>query len=957
MQQREYVNSFVDGSKLMLLFRTPAGELRAQSVQAEYVSYYEKNDKLEAIVRRSQYVASFKAEGNWLRVGWRNEQVRKDMTLDERSPIVQMGLKSFEGDVDPVCRYFVDSAAPIAKPKPIYLDIETDSRVPFSRKEDMRVLIYSLIDQDFNVVAKGVLEEDTDIAEKALLDSMWLALKPYDQVIAWSGDGFDFPVIFERSRRRKCGVDARKWLWLDHLVLFEKLNKHSAESGDEKSSMKLQDIAMAKLGEGKEEVPDYVAERWPGRSLGALSWELWEAGGQFRQLLLDYCIKDSILLAKIEKKTGYIALFQTICEACHILGNTSSLNPTKQMDGFMMRLGLERGYHFQTKKFFESSAEFKGAFVMTPKSLSETWRQKQGMTTGILRGVHVCDFSGMYPSIILTWNMSPDTKVLLASVNGPIPAGQCRSPSTGASFKTDVHGILVTALKEMMRLRKFYNDKKSEYAPRTPEWYDADRKSTAYKVTANSFYGVIGSAFSRFYDRVIAESVTQNGVWLLEQTMHAATERGFENVYGDTDSIFTIKATDEQFTDFVKFCNEELYPRLLKEQGCVENHIKLAYEKKFKLLTFTSAKRYVGVYEHYKGKPATANSKPEIKGLEFNRGDASKGARELQGSVIDLIVKGSETLEDYHAVVSRVRTHVLEENLPIDEVKISKSLSKPIGEYTVKLKADGTAASQPPHVMIAKVMKERGLEVREGTRIEYIVTDGSVSPMKVIPATDYDNNCDRFHIWESMVFPPTFRLLAATFPEHDWESWLKVRPAKLRGKRTKVLEGQLALPESEKRVMVTSTKPFAGDVFEVKELLAAVDILKKANSPVVDGKIEFPIHPDSIAAKLAMDATNEFVMEEKKLLAAKKAFAPVVTARPRRGPYKLRIPAHADMKALKAVLEDHRGSREVILTIVLPDGSEADLVTELKVSGSLQLSAELERFKMPSSGISEGAAT
>ncbi len=899
ISQREYVNAFHDGDKNMLLFRKD-GELRAQAVSAEHVTYFARNEKLEALLKRSQYVTSLKQDEKYIRVGWRNAQVRKDMLFDERSPIKKLGLPSYEGDVDPVLRYFVDSNAKIAKPRGIYLDIETDSRVPFSKKEEMRVLTWALVDHDDVLIANGVLEEDTDEAEKILLDALWLALKPYDQVIAWYGDSFDFPVVWERSKRRKCpGVNAFKWLWLDHMVLFEKLNKHSAESGDEKTSMKLNDIAQAKIGEGKEVIPDYVAERWPGKSLGEIAWDLWEAGGEFRALLVKYNIQDTHLLARIEKKTGYIALFQTICETCHIFGNTQSLNPTKQMDGFMMRLGLERGHHFDTKNFFEGTAKFKGAFVMQPTSLDKAWREKRGMTSGILRNVHVADFSGMYPSIILTWNMSPDTKVL-ANVNGPVQEGTCRSPLTGVSFRTGAHGILVTALIEMMRLRKYWNDKKSEYAPRTPEWYDCDRRSTAYKVAANSFYGVIGSPFSRFFDKSIAESVTQNGVWLIKETMAEAEKRGMTIVYGDTDSIFVVGATKAEFEELVKYCNEVLYPKILKAQGCTENYIKLAYEKEFKHIVFTSAKRYVGVYEHYKGKQATKDSKPEIKGLEFNRGDASRGARELQKLAIDLIVADNQTLEDYHTVVSRARTHVLEEPLHIDEVKISKSLGRPLKEYVAKMKTDGTPAAQPPHVAIAHLLKARGLEIRESTRIEYIVTDGSCSPMKVLPASEYDNNCDRFYIWENTMFPPTQRLLEATFPDHNWETWLKVRPMKPRGKH-KVLEGQLDLPASEKR-------------FSVNTKLA----------PVLEVP---PVVKQIIAEAMAgMDAA--------------------VAPRPRKGDYKLRVGHKVNIEKLRLVLERHPGTRKVMVTIVLKDGSEADLILAPRVNGSIQLSAELEPFKL-----------
>jgi DNA polymerase elongation subunit (family B) len=768
------------------------------------------------------------------------------MTTHPESPVVKAGIDVFEGDVDPVRRHFTDHDTAIASPRRCYLDIETDSRVPFSKKEEMRILSWAVVDHDTGETFDGLLDEWSDAAERRLIEALWTALNPYDQVCAWYGDGFDFPVIFARSAHHRLKTDARRWLWMDHKEAFQRFNMHSAESGEEKRSMKLEDIGQSVTGEGKTKAPQWVTDRFGDKSLGALSYDLWEAGGEFRKLLLDYNVRDTQLLRAIEHETGYLELFRTLCEVCRLFPNTASLNPTHQMDGFMLRLGKERSYHFPTKKFRENIVKFKGAFVMQPESLNAQWRAKHGMENGIARNVHVCDFSGMYPSIILTWNMSPDTKVP-APINGPIEPGTCRTPLTGISFRTGVEGILPMALRELIRLRKFWNDKKASLPPGTPEWHDADRRSTAYKVAANSFYGVIGSPFSRYFDRNIAESVTQAGVWLLKQTMGEAERRGFVSLYGDTDSAFIMGVERGVFAEFVQWCNEDLYPRLLKEQGCNVNEIKLAYEKEFDRIVFTSAKRYAGSYRHYKwkttctcttakGDPGSldvktmlckdcgakhdtlppSRSKPEIKGLEYKRGDVLRMAATLQAETIDLLVGGlglhdigggevpTTDLERYHAKLSRVRQRILEGPLALEEVKLSKGLSKPLREYIAKPKLDGTPAAQPPQVQVAHILKARGQDVREGTRIDFFITDGAASPMKVAPAEDWQGECDRYHLWESLVYPATQRLLEAAFPTHDWAGWAKVRPPKVRStKASRALVGQAALFETVPTVTKT----------------------------------------------------------------------------------------------------------------------------------------------------------
>jgi DNA polymerase I len=780
----ELLNAYlVNDHSIATVTRDETGRRVLRHVPAEWVAYFDAkdvDDELRRQLRTSVYVSGVRDEnGGWVRVSFVNRHAREDFCMGRRSFVSQLGLKTFEADVSPVVRWMVDHDVKVAKPRRVYLDIESDSRVPFSKKEEMRILCFALVDEDERLQA-GTLEANTDREEKRLLDRLWKALQPYDQVLAWNGDDFDFPVIFARSDARGCEVDARMWLWLDHLELYARMNKNASESAEEKRSMRLNDIAQAELKRGKEITPDFVVEKFGPKSLGALAWNLWEADGEFRETLERYNFIDTDLLRGIEKKTGYVGVFDALCEACGVFGDTSGLNPTHQLDGFLFRLGKERGIHFATKSFYEGSDKFKGAYVMEPK------------VSGITRNVHVCDFKSLYPSIILTWNMSPETKRAKGAGSADTLAF---SPLTGIYFSTVDEGILPEALREMIRLRGEWSAKKSQCAPGTPEWHDANRKSTAYKVAANSFYGVVGSPFSRFFDRQVAESCTQCGVWLIRKTIELIEEQGWTAVYGDTDSVFVTGCTEEEFKTFTTWCNENLYPELLADVGCKENHIKLAYEKAFDRLVMTSAKRYIGSYIHADGKRATKESKPEIKGLEYKRGDTAILATGLQAEVIDLLVGGlkisdypaTEELAHYHDALARVRNHVLSEYLPVEEIRISKQLTKPIREYAKKIKKDGTDAAQPAHVQVAKILEKRGEAVGEGTRIEYIVADGAAKPAKNIPASDYTGvEVDRYHLWENLVYPATERLLVAAFPNHDWVSWGKVRPKKERvSKKTK----------------------------------------------------------------------------------------------------------------------------------------------------------------------------
>lgn len=891
------LNAYLEdgGDEIIVVEQQLDGTARERRVRAPYTSYHRAADidaNLMRALKRAEQVAHVAREGEtWIRIGWRDEVARRQA----RYKMKDFGVEMFEGDVDPVMYWLVSTRATIAKPRRCYLDLETDSRVPLSRKQDMRVLTWSVTDHATGKTMRGVLEEDTDDAEAVLLETLVRVLEDFDQVCIWEGDWdggeFDTFVFDNRTRKRGLGVDARKWMWLNQLAVWRRMNQHSAESGAEKESMKLEDIAFEQLGEGKAKAPAWVVERFGERaqkSLGMLAWDLWEAGGKFRQLLSDYNARDTELLRELELKKGYITLFQALAEVCGIPPVTQSLRPTRQMDGFLLRLGRDRDHRFPTKGFQEDDGEdkgkFRGAVVIHPKSVPDDdegwtkqhaaeWRRANGFKNGILRNINVCDFASLYPSVMRTWNLSADVRVgwkTQADIKRTgIAPGTCWSPGTNLVTRSDVEGIIPFALGELIRLRKEFSDLAASLPPGTPEWQNAMAKSTAFKVAANSFYGGGGSKYSRFNDRDVSEATTQNSVHLLMITAAEAEKRKMVVVYGDTDSVFTCGSTEDGYRTFVNWLNAKRFPAEVASHGCAKNHIKLAFEKTFERIVFISAKAYVGRYSQYKGTPAERDEngkltgEPEIKGVAWKRGDKGKLARELQGKIIDCLVGGvklrnaegkkisinpdldtpTEDLAVYRKLIEDARNHVLAEPLPIHEVRLSAGLSK-------SLKAYGDACTDA-HVRAARVLASRGESVGEGQRIEYVVVDGSKSPQVVIPACDYNGECDRFYLWER-VYRPSRSLLEAAFPDEDWEHYEDVRPKKPRARAQKVSDEQLGLSlvKTKKRDSV-DVDELAVPVFSTVPLV--VEIPEDAGEPAVERvKQALLQHPGARAVEIVI---------------------------------------------------------------------------------------------------------
>ena len=730
-------------------------------MQCEHSTFVKKSEVSDVMLRKLRGHPSIRSalvEDDWIRLRF---QSRKECQQFCHT-IMQNGGATYEGAISPVLRWMVDNDIKVDEPRTIWVDLEADSRVPFSRKEQMRILCWSAVNRDQHT-EHGMLRENTDKDERRLLGELWEVLDQYDQVAAWNGDGFDFPVIYARSQDRRllAGRDWRRWLWLDHLELFRRMNTAAAESGDEKQSLALDAVCQSVLGVGKMEFD------------ASKTWEAWDQGGESRELLGKYCDVDTLRMVQLEDKTGFVKLLRTLGDACGTFADSRGVQPSVQVESYLQRIAHQRGHKFPTVKTRKGNVKYKGAFVMEPKQ------------TGILRDVHVADFASLYPSIILTWNMSPDTFCGLdgsSELQEVIKAGQALSysPLTRAHFKADAQGILPAAIETLLKLRAYWNQKKAEATPGTPEWKEADRRATAYKIAANSFYGVTGAPTSRFFRKDVAESVAQCGAWLILKTIEAAEKRGMDVVYGDTDSIFVVGATRAQFEEFVAWCNRELYPALLAEVGAPTNRIVLAYEKQFDRLVFPYGsakdaavkKRYIGSFVHYKGKAATRDSKPEIKGLEYKRGDTVRLARQLQEEVIYMLLGYQRDPVDdpveYHDLLTKWRDRVLNQKLDLDDVVVSKGLARPLDDYKRTKKQDGTWKRQPPHVEVARIMAERGGDVTEGTKIRYFVLDGQCKPAKVAPASDWTGQLDRVDLW-AKVAKPTLRLIESAFPATNWK--------------------------------------------------------------------------------------------------------------------------------------------------------------------------------------------
>lgn len=800
----------VEGDNVVLVMRENGG-VRFRKVPARWSFFArgltERDRQTLARDPRVKVVRHDEATG-YTRIDCKYRKARRQivgMLFGFRRAQIEKGgsssIEILEGDVNPLRRLLSDNPnlTISEEPRLIWIDIEVDSRksVMDQKEGKARLLSWGFADAEGNSGVE-VLEHDTDASERELFVKMFDTLAAYDCVLAWYGDGYDFEVIQERARALKVnlrgkGIPWHRWTWLDHLEVFKKYNLNSDMGGEAKTSFALDHVAGYLLDEGK---LDFDA---------AKTWEAWR---DEREKLAAYNLRDCELLPRIEEKTGFIALHLAVCHICRVFPDTSSLNATQQGDGFLLRLGDEFGYRWATKKRYDDNAmpeKFAGAYVMEPSRL------------GAIDSVHVCDFSGLYPSIIRTFNMSPDTKVdggvrALYGEHEPDPdellADQVvRLPTRDTCFRTDEIGMFRRALDTLVAKRAEYQAAMKKETPGTPEHARAKRLQAAFKIVANSFYGILGSPWSRFFDREIAEGVTQVGRWLLENVIEEAKAEGLDPFYGDTDSVF-IAGDISTMEKLVAHMNETWRARLAP-WGLPDDHphyIDLDFEKTFSRLILISAKRYAGRFLRYKGKDALVDAFPEVKGLEFKRGDTIQLAREMQVEIVkELLGVGGPldsplpTIPTLRAIRERWKKKILEESLDPDAVTLSQSISKPISEYVVKYtKAEcgcgysfkrGTdirgepecpqcgeprkTNSPPMHVRVAKRMVADGHEILVGNRIRYLVIrpERDEKNRKAFPVPVYMpgafDRIDREYYWKR-VAAASDRLLDAVYPAEKW---------------------------------------------------------------------------------------------------------------------------------------------------------------------------------------------
>jgi DNA polymerase I len=319
---------------------------------------------------------------------------------------------------------------------------------------------------------------------------------------------------------------------------------------------------------------------------------------------------------------------------------------------------------------------YAGGLVLTPKP-------------GLHENIAVLDFKSMYPNIMMTYNLSPDTYV---SPKEPAPpSGVFEAPEVKHRFRKTPPGFYKEVVSYLITVRSEIRAKMRKLDLKSVEYRVLDARQKAVKVITNAAYGYAGWIGARWYVKPVAESASAWGRHTIQTAIKMAEEAGLQVVYGDTDSLFV--TYDEKKT-----------PQLQKE---IEDKLGLDVERGelYVRVFFTEAKkRYAGL---------RLDGSLDIVGLEVIRGDWAEVAKKVQEHVLEVILKEQspkKATEYVQTVIDALR----QRKVPFRDLIVWKTLTKPVEEYAIKAS----------HVEAARMLEKKGWKLAVGDKVGYVVLAG-----------------------------------------------------------------------------------------------------------------------------------------------------------------------------------------------------------------------------------------
>lgn len=487
----------------------------------------------------------------------------------------------------------------------MFFDIETYSPDAFPNYEDPTdeiniITVYDTLTRSYTTWGLGEFRNQQEGVtyirckdEKDLLRQFieWIHQNPPDVLSGWNSEFFDIPYTVERIRRvlgasyisrlspvgnvyyrevqGQFGQMQRKYT-IEGIACVDYIDIYKRFSMGERESYKLDAIGEYELGEKK--------VSYGSTNLSGLADDNW-------QLFTEYNIQDVRLLTKLEDKLRYLELLRML-SYIGLCSMEAAMGTLTIVTGAAVIEARRKGQIVPTIIDPSNSQKFEGAYVGDP-------------IRGFNDNVVSFDVNSLYPNVMISLNLSPETKVgkiirktdeelTIRHVNGQTfkltPKGlrtlmdkeQLAISRAGVLFHQKKKGIFPEIVDKYYGLRVKVKDnakkkqkqiralKKKEKEDETgkvakaitlleSEVTRADLRQLAIKIYINSVYGYFGNKYSPMGDSDISRSITLTGQGVIKQSNQVirkyiadkcgASADELESkspiiIYNDTDSVY-----------------------------------------------------------------------------------------------------------------------------------------------------------------------------------------------------------------------------------------------------------------------------------------------------------------------------------------------------------------------------------------------------------------------------------
>ena len=645
--------------------------------------------------------------------------------------MIQSLLDLFKGETSEELEYVERWARlleyPAAKFRRVALDIEVLSpiptRVPDPREAAYPVICVSLVDSDGNKrvllykregVKEGAPRLPPEVkieyfnSEEQLIRAVFDVLWEYPFVITFNGDDFDLRYLLHRAEnfgikrdeipielgRRVCTL--KYGVHIDLYKFFFNRSIQVYAFGNSYRDVTLDEVAEALIGRKKIPLEKPLSE---------LTY----------MELAEYCLRDAEITYELTSFNDDLVMKLIL-----VLSRISKM-PMEDVS----RQGVSRWirsflYHEHRRRNMlipntEDILAMKGKTAT--KAIIKGKKYKGAIVVEPVPGVHfnvaVLDFASLYPSIIKVWNLG------YQSVLCPHP--ECRdnlipdTPHWVCKKKRALESLIIGALRDL-RVKWYKPKSKDKTLPAdVRNWYSVIQ--SALKVILNASYGVFGAESFDLYCPPVAEATAAIGRHSLTQIIEKARQLGIEVVYGDTDSVFLKNPTEEQIQELITWSEKEL------KMG-------LDVDKMYRYAVFSSRKKnYLGVMP---------DGRVDVKGLTGKKRHIPLIIKKAFDQLKETLAK-VKSPADFEEAKKEIRKIVLDCYLKLKQRKWEK-LEDLAFHVVLGETPKNYVKTTPQHVKAARLLEERGMELKAGDLISFVkvVKEPHVKPVQLATSSEID---------------------------------------------------------------------------------------------------------------------------------------------------------------------------------------------------------------------------